>query len=120
MAAAMRRHGSRRLRCRSVRVTAFAQGTWTLEEIHSLVIGRDSGGLFAYSASCTHTGCLLNAPDRRGVATCPCHGSVFDGSGSVVRGPASSPLQHFLVTVQGGTVTVDPTMPVNANARTPV
>lgn len=36
---------------------------------------------------CTHLGCVPNRNDLGGW-TCPCHGSMYDASGRVVRGPA--------------------------------
>ena len=38
---------------------------------------------------CTHLGCIPigNAGDTHGW-TCPCHGSKYDGSGRVIKGPA--------------------------------
>ena len=50
---------------------------------------------------CTHLGCIpvANSGDTEGW-TCPCHGSKYDGSGRVVRGPAPKnlavPVYSFL------------------------
>ncbi len=41
-------------------------------------------------AVCTHLGCVPN-PDGAGWL-CACHGSVYDGSGRIVRGPAPTNL----------------------------
>ena len=43
---------------------------------------------------CTHLGCIpvANTGDVEGW-TCPCHGSKYDGSGRVVRGPAPRNLE---------------------------
>lgn len=45
------------------------------------------------SASCTHLGCVPkiveNAPEGW---NCPCHGSVFDMTGRILRGPAATNL----------------------------
>jgi glycine/D-amino acid oxidase-like deaminating enzyme len=41
---------------------------------------------------CTHQGCVLRRDDALGTWDCPCHGSRFDQDGSVIQGPASSPL----------------------------
>jgi glycine/D-amino acid oxidase-like deaminating enzyme/nitrite reductase/ring-hydroxylating ferredoxin subunit len=53
----------------------------------------DAGQLHAVSAACTHMGCVVgwNATDRSWY--CPCHGSRFDIDGSVILGPATSPLK---------------------------
>ena len=46
---------------------------------------------YALKAECTHLGCLVN-PAAGGIGPlafeCPCHGSKYDGAGSVTRGPA--------------------------------
>lgn len=46
------------------------------------------------TATCTHQSCTVSNVSAN-VYTCPCHGSQFDPSGRVVRGPAASPLQQF-------------------------
>jgi Rieske Fe-S protein len=89
----------------------------------NIVVARDAGGLYAMSAVCTHAGCLLDDSSKTIAAglSCPCHGSVFDGSGQVVHGPAQRALQHYTVTVAvDGTITVDGGQPVSADTRTTV
>jgi Rieske Fe-S protein len=73
------------------------------------------------SAVCTHAGCLLDDGSSTISAglTCPCHGSAFDGNGVVTAGPARAPLPHYAVTIAAdGTITVDGSQPVSADART--
>jgi glycine/D-amino acid oxidase-like deaminating enzyme/nitrite reductase/ring-hydroxylating ferredoxin subunit len=56
---------------------------------------RDTDGtVHAVSLRCTHQGCLLrfNAAERSW--DCPCHGSRFDVDGSVLEGPAVTPLER--------------------------
>ena len=89
----------------------------------NVVVARDTNGVYAMSAVCTHAGCLMD--DASGTIAaglyCPCHGSSFDGDGAVTRGPARAPLQHYAVTIAAdGTITVDGSQPVSASARTPV
>src|ERR1700750_1753249 len=51
-----------------------------------------SGQYKAFSAVCTHVGCLVNKVTS-GTIGCPCHGSEFKiTNGAVVAGPAPSPL----------------------------
>ena len=58
----------------------------------------------AFSAVCTHVGCLCNQV-ANGTIDCPCHGSKFKiTDGSVVAGPAPSPLSAAPVTVTNGKV----------------
>ena len=58
----------------------------------------------AFSAVCTHVGCLCNQV-ADGTIDCPCHGSKFNiTDGSVVTGPAPSPLAAASVTVSDGKI----------------
>ena len=58
----------------------------------------------AFSAVCTHVGCLCNQV-ANGTINCPCHGSKFKiTDGSVVAGPAPAPLAAKTVTVSGGKI----------------
>jgi Rieske Fe-S protein len=51
-----------------------------------------SGQYKAFSAVCTHVGCIVNRVTN-GTIDCPCHGSEFKiTNGAVVTGPAPSPL----------------------------
>jgi cytochrome b6-f complex iron-sulfur subunit len=54
----------------------------------------------AFSAVCTHEGCLTEVRNNR--FECPCHGSIFAIDGSVIHGPASSALPNRVVTVDSG------------------
>ena len=67
------------------------------------------GRLVAFSAVCTHAGCVVSAwraSDR--LLLCPCHGSEYDPArmAAVVRGPAPLPLPRLPVAVVGGLVAV--------------
>ncbi len=96
----------------------FALGTWTLHG--AVIVAQDSGGLFAFSAICTHLGFTVNPPDAKGTTICPCHGSEFDGEGNVLLGPASTSLQHFVVAICNGDVYVNTSKFVSTSTRTPV
>ena len=60
-----------------------------------------SGEFHAFSAVCTHAGCTVGSVSG-GTINCPCHGSRFNiTNGSVVYGPAASPLPPVGIKVQG-------------------
>lgn len=62
------------------------------------------GKYHAFSAVCTHVGCIVNKV-ASGTIDCPCHGSTFRVTdGSVVTGPADSPLPKKKIKVEGGKV----------------
>jgi Rieske Fe-S protein len=61
-------------------------------------------GIEALSLACTHLGCTLNATPKG--FTCPCHGSVFNTSGKVLRGPADRPLPRLAVEERGDHIVV--------------
>jgi glycine/D-amino acid oxidase-like deaminating enzyme/nitrite reductase/ring-hydroxylating ferredoxin subunit len=52
----------------------------------------DHGQLHECSAVCTHLGCIVHFNQAEQSWNCPCHGSQFDPYGTVVAGPANSPL----------------------------
>jgi Rieske Fe-S protein len=56
------------------------------------VFRDDDGGLHAVSMRCTHLGCLVRFNTAERSWDCPCHGSRFDIDGSVLEGPAVTPL----------------------------
>ncbi|MGW0751784.1 Rieske (2Fe-2S) protein [Streptomyces sp. NPDC002587] len=56
----------------------------------------------AFSAQCTHAGCVLDKIVE-GAGNCPCHGSRFDvATGKVLRGPATDPLPAVPVKAENG------------------
>lgn len=81
-------------------VTAFVQGRFYLARL-------EDGGFLALSRQCTHLGCTLPWVEKERHFACPCHGSVFDITGSVLTAPAPRPLNLFAVTIENRTVKVD-------------
>jgi Rieske Fe-S protein len=70
-----------------------------------IVITQPHAGTFdAFTAVCTHQGCIVTTVSG-GTINCPCHGSKFSiANGSVVNGPASSPLAPVSIKVQGTSI----------------
>jgi len=79
---------------------------------------RDTAGIYAMTAVCTHLGCTVGLP-AGGRITCPCHGSVYDLNGGNLVGPAPSPLVHFGVSEAspGGALIVNTAQVVAASLR---
>ena len=64
------------------------------------------GEFKAFTAICTHQGCPVGEVTG-GQIVCPCHGSAFSiEDGSVVNGPAESPLAEEPISVDGGDITL--------------
>lgn len=85
-----------------------------------LVVGADqvllhretTDTIHAYSAVCTHQGCVVgaNAEDPSGPFICPCHASNYDKlTGEAVAGPAQRPLTRHQTAIENGWVLVEVT-----------
>jgi Rieske Fe-S protein len=70
-----------------------------------IVITQPQSGAFqGFSAVCTHAGCTVGSVTG-GTINCPCHGSRFSiTNGSVITGPATSPLPPVDIKVQGTSI----------------
>ncbi len=70
-----------------------------------IVITQPAAGSFkAFTAVCTHQGCIVGSVSG-GTINCPCHGSKYSiKDGSVVNGPAPSPLAPITIKVEGTSI----------------
>jgi Rieske Fe-S protein len=83
------------------------------------LVGHDAQGIYAMSMQCPHKGCAVVFEGER--LDCPCHHSKFDRNGNVLVGPATSPLPHLAVTIDGaGNIFVDKYATVGLSVRTPI
>ncbi|MCS7259826.1 MAG: Rieske (2Fe-2S) protein [Anaerolineae bacterium] len=64
------------------------------------LVHTERGVLALYSA-CTHLDCLCNWNAQQAHFVCPCHGSVFDRDGALLKGPAPRALDRFVVQIVG-------------------
>jgi len=73
-----------------------------------VVVTQPAKGVFkAFSAVCTHVGCICNKV-ANGTIDCPCHSSEFKiTDGAVVTGPAPAPLPSRTITVSDGKIMLE-------------
>lgn len=58
----------------------------------NILMKKSDGTVNAMSMLCTHVCCQCEYSGSSNEILCPCHGSVFDQNGKVLRGPAQQPL----------------------------
>lgn len=71
-----------------------------------IIIFNTGDGFIALSSVCTHQGCQISYDHGSSNLPCPCHGSIFSTTGSVLNGPAASPLKKFAITREGDILTI--------------
>lgn len=89
------------------KTSAIPVGGGTVFGSEQVVVTQPTAGHFkAFSAVCTHAGCLVTSVSG-GQIHCPCHGSAFSVSdGSVQGGPAPSALPAKSITVKNGEISL--------------
>ena len=79
-------------------------GSLIVEDI--IVINTGSSKYSALSKICTHQGCTVAYNAGADQVQCPCHGSVYTTSGSVVNGPAPKALKSYPAVLNGNILTI--------------
>ena len=87
-------------------VEQFAPGSVTHLWKERFLLVRTAHDFLALSHDCTHSQCQVDFLPERGIIVCPCHGSQFSVTGTVLAGPALRPLDQYRVTVHDGQVIV--------------
>ena len=85
--------------------SAIPVGSGKIFDTQMIVVTQPTAGEFkAFSAVCTHMGCIVNQISD-GKIECPCHGSEYSiASGAVLRGPAPKPLPAKQIKVSGDSI----------------
>jgi nitrite reductase/ring-hydroxylating ferredoxin subunit len=80
-------------------------GSGKIFTAQKVVVTQPASGEFkAFSAVCTHMGCIVSQISD-GTIDCPCHGSQYSiKDGAVVSGPAPSPLPAEAIKVSGTSI----------------
>jgi cytochrome b6-f complex iron-sulfur subunit len=85
-------------------------GVWEARKVSvaekPVLVLRTDKGFLAFSAVCTHLGCLVEFDTAKRDILCPCHGGVFDLDGRPIAGPPPRPLAAYIVSEDEGKVYV--------------
>lgn len=71
-----------------------------------LLVRTAAGELRAYSATCTHLGCIVQYRDDLHHIWCACHNGHFDLNGRNIAGPPPAPLEVYAVRETGDQIVV--------------
>ncbi len=72
-----------------------------------IMVNTAQGGLKAFSAICTHLGCIVEWDQARQLILCPCHDGRFNAiNGAIISGPQPAPLPELALTVEDDAVYV--------------
>jgi cytochrome b6-f complex iron-sulfur subunit len=72
-----------------------------------VVIHTGTDAYTVLSSVCTHQGCQVGFNNSNNTLPCPCHGSVYSITGSVINGPAVNPLTRYNSTLDGTDLVID-------------
>jgi len=72
-----------------------------------IVVNTTAGGVKAFSAICTHLGCVVEWNASKQFIQCPCHDGRFNPTtGAVISGPPPAPLPPVRVAVENDQIFV--------------
>lgn len=72
----------------------------------AVVLQKAPGEFVAFSAVCTHLGCIVQWLADKQEFFCPCHAGRFSRDGKVLGGPPPKPLQAIPVVLAGDDILV--------------
>jgi cytochrome b6-f complex iron-sulfur subunit len=75
--------------------------------VQGIIVAYRGNDLFlALDSTCTHQGCTIGYSLASNNFPCPCHGSVYSSTGSIVNGPATVALKSYQATKSGNILTI--------------
>ena len=72
----------------------------------AILVRTPQGELRAFSAVCTHLGCIVQYRDDLSHVWCACHNGHFDLKGINIQGPPPTPLEQYTVNVRDDQIVV--------------
>lgn len=79
-------------------------GTVITKEI--IVANTGNNVFVALDSVCTHQGCTIGYDLAANDFPCPCHGSIYSTTGSVINGPATVAVKSYPVSKSGNILTI--------------
>ena len=74
--------------------------------VQTILVVNTGPGYISLSSICTHQGCTVGYDSAEGNILCPCHGSKYTTTGSIINGPTTIPLQSYPVSKSGNILTI--------------
>ncbi len=72
-----------------------------------VIVINTNQGMRAFSAICTHLGCVVEWDQERQFILCPCHDGRFNPiNGAIISGPVPAPLPALELTLEGDAIYV--------------
>ncbi|MBI5303875.1 MAG: Rieske (2Fe-2S) protein [Chloroflexi bacterium] len=91
-------------------VADFPVGTGKVMAVNDkpvIIVNTKAGGIKAFSAICTHLGCVVDWKKEKSAIISPCHDGRFNPvTGAVIGGPPPRPLPPYEIVIKAGKVYV--------------
>ncbi len=98
--------GSQKVEVEGAKSMAIGQSKTVQVGSLAVIVVKQRSGFCAFSAVCTHLGCLVKWDTGKKQFLCPCHAAAFDEKGKVVSGPPPAPLVEVSVKEVGDKIFV--------------
>jgi cytochrome b6-f complex iron-sulfur subunit len=74
--------------------------------VKSIIVAYTGTSYVAIDSICTHQGCTIGYSLSDNNFPCPCHGSIYSLTGSIVNGPTTVALKSYPVSKSGSILTI--------------
>lgn len=93
----------------TIRLAELPEGDAKYFELNgtaAVLVKLKGGSVAAFSAVCTHLGCIVQWQKVDGRFLCPCHAGLFSATGAVLGGPPPKPLEKLPFVINGDSAIV--------------